>query len=527
MKTKPQPSNLQFFSGDSRGDRAKLLVSALLFHTVFWSFAPPLYFSTHPIDTMEMMVIGQNWVISTHKHPAFQGWICEIYSLLFGRYDFVPYLAAQTACVITVLATWKLAQDFLSPKYALLAALALLSYFYLNFDSAVYNNRTFMRSFWILAILFLYIAFRDNKKRHWILTGLMLGLGLYCKLTISMLVLSILVYMFLDPQVRKYWKTPGPYLSTVTCLVVCLPLLLWSYQHDFPQLRQVKVSIVDVTPTLGEHLLSPTRFFVKQIPIALVLITPLLPIIGLRWSIDKTKLFSDKGRFLVGFLVIPLILQLGVAFYCAGYMRTALGCHLWLILPLLLLFALKIPQEKERLFSSSMKIVYVNIIIFALASIAVVQLGPVFTGRVSRPNYPGKELAQAVDQLWRERYSTPLPFVRGDDWPTEIVGTYLRPHPTVYGNLWSTEEQFRKSGGVLLWIIPDSNNVIRHSVDGCFGNDDFHYSETTGRPDEWLRQFPNAEILPDLELSPPTLVKLPPVKFGVAIVPPESETQNK
>ena len=527
MKTKPQPSHLQIFSADNRGDRAKLLVSALLLHTVFWSFAPPFFLHNHRPDTMEMMIIGQNWVISTYKHPAFQGWICEIYSLLFGRHDFIPYLAAQTACAITVLATWKLAQNFLSPRYALLAALAFLSYFYLHYDSTLYNNRTFMRSFWILALLFLYMAFRDNKKRYWILTGLALGTGIYCKFTVFMLVFSILLFMFLDPKARKYWKTPGPYLSTGSCFLICLPLLVWLVHHNFPQLNHIRNSIIETRPSFDDHFVSPIRFLVNQIPILLILLIPLFPVIGFRWTIDKAKLFSDKGRFLLGFLMIPLALQLFVAFYCAGNMRTALGCHIWLILPLFLLFMLKIPQNGERAFPMAMKLVFSNIVFFALLSIIIVHYGPVFTGKISRYNYPGKELAQAVDQIWQKRYSTPIPFVRGDDWPTEILGVYLHPHPTVYSDLWSTEEQFRKSGGVLLWTIPEPKIGLGRSIEDCFGNIDFDYSDTTGKPDEWLRQFPNAKILPILEVMPQVPVKVSPIRVGIAIVPPESETHDK
>jgi hypothetical protein len=46
---------------------------------------------------MEMMVVGQNWVLTTHKHPAFQGWVVEILSQIFYHAEFVPYLAAQIA----------------------------------------------------------------------------------------------------------------------------------------------------------------------------------------------------------------------------------------------------------------------------------------------------------------------------------------------------------------------------------------------------------------------------------------------
>ena len=49
---------------------------------------------------------------------------------------------------------------------------------------------------------------------------------------------------------------------------------------------------------------------------------------------------------------------------------------------------------------------------------------------------------------------------------------------------------------------------------------DFGYSPETGYPDEWLKQFPNAEILPSLILPRKTYFDVPAAKIGIAIVPP-------
>ncbi|MDR1958598.1 MAG: glycosyltransferase family 39 protein [Planctomycetaceae bacterium] len=517
-------SKPDFFSGTSRSGRVLLFGSAVFLHAALWTFLPPRFLANYPIDTMEMMVIGQNRVISTFKHPAFQSWIVEIGSLLFRNAEFVPYLAAQTACLLTVFTVWRLARKILPPRPALLAALTLLSYFYFHYDSTVYNNRTFMRFFWILAVYFFYRALEKNKLRHWILAGAALGAGIYCKFTIFVLVAAILIFMCLEPRAGKYWKTPGPYLSAGVCFLIFLPLLVWLIRNHFPMLGYTLHSIGKPRPGLADHFLSPIRFLANQIPILLILLIPLFPVLGFRWKFDTATLFRTfDGRFLCAFLGIPLGLQLLVAAGCAGNMRTALGCHLWLILPLLLLYGLKIPAAKERFYARSMKIVFADIFLFLVITVLVTQLAPVLTKKDSRYHFPGRELAQKVNALWSERYRTPLPFVRGDDWPAESVCVYLRPHvkTNVYSDLWSDEEEFRVRGGILLWMSADPGHAPRHSVTGCFGNKDFRYSPETGQPDEWLKKFPDAEILPPLELSPRTLVRVPPVKIGVAVVPPK------
>jgi hypothetical protein len=42
----------------------------------------------------------------------------------------------------------------------------------------------------------------------------------------------------------------------------------------------------------------------------------------------------------------------------------------------------------------------------------------------------------------------------------------------------------------------------------------------TRYPDEWLKQFPTAEILPSLVLPQKTRFDVPAAKIGIAIVPP-------
>ncbi|MDR1382675.1 MAG: glycosyltransferase family 39 protein [Planctomycetaceae bacterium] len=513
---------LNIFSGETRHDRILLLITALFFHAMFWTFAPTFFLPNYQIDTMEMMVIGQNWVLSTFKHPAFQGWLVEILSLIFHRAEFVPYLASQIACVLTVFTVWKFARKILAPKFALLAALTLLSYSYFHYDSTIYNNRTFMRFFWIAALYFLYLALEKNKKRYWILTGVALGLGMYCKFAIVVLIVAILIFMFCEPRARKHWKTSRPYLSIGGCFLIVFPLLAWILQHHFQQLNYTLLSIGKEKSTFFDHFCSPIRFFVTQIPIVAMLLIPAYPVIGVRWKFDFKKCRTDTtGRFLTFFIFMPLFLQMIIAFFFAGDMRTALGCHLWLLFPMFLFYTLKIPAVNEKYFSRSMKFVFSNIFLFAAITIFVTQFSPIFTGKSSRYHFSGKELAQSVQIIWSERYSTPIPFVRGDDWLTENACVYIHPNPKVYSVLWSKEEDFRKKGGVLLWLVGESGKPPRHSLRSFFGNRDFYYSLETGQPDEWLKQFPNVKILPPLEISPKTIVKVPPIKIGIAIVPPD------
>ena len=495
---------------------------AVLIHACFWTFAPPYTIPNYRLDTLEMMVIGHNWVLTTFKHPAFQGWVVEILSMLFHRAEFVPFLAAQLAMVLSLWGIWKLAQKFLSPPLALVAALAMLSYLYFNFESTIYNNRTFMRSFWILAVYFFYCATESGKNRYWLLTGVMLGLGLTCKLTTFLLVFTILVYMFVDPYARKYWKTIGPYLSTGICFLIFLPILIVFSQQHFAVLNHAQGSIYDETPTVFEHIYAPIRFSLTQLFAIGPILIPLLPFLGFRWRLDRSPQVSRSNpqyRFLTMFIFFPFGLQFIIA-ACGGEMRTALGCHLWVFLPIYLLYIMQCDGENLKSFRRSITLVFTNILLFAVLGTFIFAIAPYVSGKGSREHFPGKDLAAAVETIWEDRFHTPLPYLRGDDWPVENVAVYASSRPKVFSELWSTEDDFAKKGGILLWMESVSSSNPEGPIFRCYGNFDFNYSPDTGRPDEWLAQFPEAEVLPSIVLPKKTRFQVPPAKIGIAILPP-------
>ncbi|MDO4426139.1 MAG: hypothetical protein Q4D17_10295 [Planctomycetia bacterium] len=77
-------------------------------HALFWSFVPPFFMPYFRTDTVEMFVTGKQWILATHKHPAFPGWVVEILSQITGNAPFVPYLAAQIAEVTAILCVLKI-----------------------------------------------------------------------------------------------------------------------------------------------------------------------------------------------------------------------------------------------------------------------------------------------------------------------------------------------------------------------------------------------------------------------------------
>ncbi|MDO4575941.1 MAG: glycosyltransferase family 39 protein [Planctomycetia bacterium] len=493
--------------------------SAVLLHVLLWTFGPFFFLPNYRLDTVEMLVIGQNWVLSTNKHPAMQSWIVESLGWLTHHAEWTPYLAAQLSVVFSVLGIWCMASRCFSRKVAVLVAIAMLGFYYFNYESIQYNNKSFYRAFWIWAAYFLSCAVEENRLRYWILTGICLAAGLYCNLMMFLLVLTILVYMALDPDARKYWKTSGPYVSTGVCFLLFLPLFVWIVQNDFPQLEHARRSISEDAGGIGGRLVHPLAFLGAQVLSWITIVLPLLPLTGFHWRWKRGIWGNSRQRLVFLLLWVPLLVELGTGMVTGGSISSGKGCQNWLFF-LIFLFSVVRIRTEESAYRRAVVLCFANILFLFTLSVAVVVLGALRGTGTSRILYPGKALAGVVEQAWQEQTDAPLAWVRGDHWTAGCVSVYASSRPRVWSSLWSDEETFGRTGGMLVWIEPTPEAPTRrYSLLDWYGTD-LYYGEAD-EPTEWLKKFPQAVVLPDVVLEHHYGRQRPSIKVGMAYVPPE------
>lgn len=139
--------------------------------------------------------------------------------------------------MLSLWSVWRFGRIVLSERLALIGTLVMLPYWFFTVESIKYNQNTPLITLWTLSILLVFQAFRTNRIRYWFGSGITIGLAFNSKYSAVFLVLAILVYMFVQPEGRKYWKTIGPYLTTLTAFLIFLPQLIWLYENDFATLR--------------------------------------------------------------------------------------------------------------------------------------------------------------------------------------------------------------------------------------------------------------------------------------------------
>src|SRR5262249_10238938 len=142
---------------------------------------------------------------------------------------------------------WRLGCAIATPRRALLATLALDGLIFFTYDTAEFSNNVVLNTTWALTVLCFFHAARTRQWRWWLLTGIVIGLGLLCKYTLAVLVLPLVLLLLWRrdplpptplPIVGERGRGEGRVLSGVALMsaaafVVFVPHLVWMVRHDF------------------------------------------------------------------------------------------------------------------------------------------------------------------------------------------------------------------------------------------------------------------------------------------------------
>jgi len=484
----------------------------LSLHVIVWMVLPLCTKPNYPLDVVECFLYGQEWVFSSGKHPPLPSWMTEFVSQLTGKATIAPYLCSQIVVGLAFFSIWQLARKMLSPAKVLLAVCSMEFYIYFTFSSLEFNNSISLLGCWSLASLLFYNALQNGKLRYWILTGLFLGLGNLAKYSGFILVFMMLGFMFFDPKARQYWKTPGPYLTTLIAAAIFLPHFLDVLSHHLSTLQYLSHRTSTDSQTFWNHILCPGRFLLTQLGVV-------GPILVLFLVVSKGKFqrrsLADNdvfhARFLNMLVVWPLFFQLLVSAVFSLKLSTIYGSHLWIFLGLYLAFYLDFDEKSLSLRRIAVFAATGMFFMVTLTTVYDVIL-PYIRCKPSRIHYPGQEIARYAEATWHARYSVPCPHLAGEWWLTGCVAAYGNDNPRVF--CYTPSDSFDRNGFVLsTWADPES---INREGGICLWNTD-HYPE--GVP-PWLHeQYPSAKIQPKTFIPYATGADIPPLKLGMAIIP--------
>ena len=186
------------------------------------------------------------------------------------------------------------------------------------------------------------------------------------------------------------------------------------------------------------------------------------------------------------------------------------GMPLWSAIGVLTLFSFETRSRTETLRRAAFGCVVFAAVNVLLAFAEAAE--PYLHENGLRTQFPGRLLAERVVESWDRRFAGPLPLVGGERWIAGNVAFWAPSRPSVLTNgglgsasldeaacPWTSIDDFKRRGGALVWSIEHEGERL---------------------PAELRALFPNAEPLPPLALPWQTGARVPPVRIGVALVPP-------
>jgi hypothetical protein len=209
------------------------------------------------------------YFIATSNHLAWGyvdfaplgAWVLRVNRMLFGEslhaLRLLPALAQGAQIVLTGLIARELGGKrfavFLSGVCVLVAPVVLVI-------GGRYSMNAFEPLFWMGCIYFLLLAINRNQPKLLVWSGVLLGLGLENKHSTAFFLFALVVGIAATSD-RRLLKSKWLWIAVGIAFLICLPNLIWQYQHDFP----TWVDLNNVRKTGKNTVLPPLRFLLQQI----------------------------------------------------------------------------------------------------------------------------------------------------------------------------------------------------------------------------------------------------------------------
>jgi dolichyl-phosphate-mannose-protein mannosyltransferase len=211
-------------------------------------------------DEFDYMSCGDHLQWGYVDQPPLIPFLIHIFRALLGdslrAIRFFPAVASSLLLVQTAV----LARELGGRRFALLlcAVCALVAPQYLSNGSLLTTN-CLEPNLWMGCAYFVILAIKRNDPRYWLWFGVIAGLSLEEKYSITVFGLGIVFGLLLTEQ-RRVFLNKRIWLGGLAAFLIFLPNLLWNIHYDWPfvqLMRNIKAEGRDVA-------LGPGAYFFQQ-----------------------------------------------------------------------------------------------------------------------------------------------------------------------------------------------------------------------------------------------------------------------
>lgn len=278
------------------------------------------------------------WNYSQHldigylDHPPMVAWLIWLGTAVFGNTEFAVRLGAFLSWLATAFFCFQFTRNLFGKSAAFLAVLLLsvLPFFFAT--GLLMTPDAPLTAAWAGALYFLERALLGERRAAWWGVGVCVGLGMLSKYTIALLGPATLLFLLLDPRMRRWLRRPEPYIAVLIAALLFSPVIFWNATHAW-------ASFLFQGP---RRLLEPFEFsFPELLGSVLILLTPLgltaavaalLPAGDPASAADASSPVDRRRRFIAAYTLVPL--SVFVAFSLSHSVKLNWTGPLWLaVLP--------------------------------------------------------------------------------------------------------------------------------------------------------------------------------------------------
>jgi len=235
-----------------------------------------------PLATDELLY----WRYSFHlspgylDHPGLNPLLIRIGRTLFGETSLGVRFCAVMLSIPATWAVWRAGRLLLgSSRSGATAALLFNLTLVMSVGSFIATSDAAVV---VTSALLLWAVAEFNASQRgewWLVIGAAIGVGMTAKYTTVFLALSLVAWLALTPDLRRWFLKPWPYLGAAIAAAVFAPVLLWNAQHQWASVVYQSSRMV----AHGWSLRYVAELLVSQIGLA----TPpifVLAVLGLCWG---------------------------------------------------------------------------------------------------------------------------------------------------------------------------------------------------------------------------------------------------
>jgi len=426
----PRPAPTRF--GLDRDTLWVLAVCAI--HLLLWGAMSARWAPTSPDDSLEQVLLSQEWRVEYGKHPPLPTWMLYAVGRVFGPSIGATFVLGALCAVATMLLLYAFARPLIGAPRAAVAAMLASNVVYMNAGTAYFNHNTVQLPLAMLAIALFHRALTRGRSRDWALFGLGCGLMMLSKASAVILFASFGVYLLWTRRLTDAAIWRGLVIALVFCAAVVGPYELSIRSDDFAPDAYAREAIFPEDMSRLDRLKSVYGFASSQLAkVAPALIVFFLVRRGAPRAAPRGTDAVALGPFLtiVGFG--PFVLTVIVAALTGARLLVNWGTSFHVVLTLWLVAALPFAIEAPPRIVRRAAIVglAMQAVLWTLLTLNGGRLPNLNPTRHVVPQPMAKDLPETIRRLWAAHCTTPLRYVVTDVNTGAALAVRFRGEPRV------------------------------------------------------------------------------------------------